>query len=435
MPANYVLLGEVTLAASAASITLSNIPQTGYTDLKLVFSLRSDTTGVTEFEVELNNTNPTQRVLKGNGASASSNTQIFVTATASGVTSNTFANGEVYIPNYTSTNAKSTSIDNVTENNGTTAYAELVAGLYSTVTTAVTSIRLADNYGSWVAGSTVYLYGLAAVGTTPVIAPFASGGDIITNDGTYWIHTFLSSGTFTPAKNLTCDYLVVAGGGGGGRWTGGGGGAGGYRTSIGGSALSLTAQGYGITIGSGGAGGTVAVGTAGTNSVFSTISSTGGGGGGGYNSAYFSPTTGGSGGGGTSTTASQGTGAAGNSGSYSPVEGFAGGNGNGASTYNGGGGGGSSAVGSNAGANAGNGGAGTASSITGTSVTRAGGGGGGANSGTGGTATGGGGAGGASSVNGSAGTVNTGGGGGGGGTSNNGGTGGSGIVIVRYPIA
>jgi hypothetical protein len=160
MANTYQLIEAITVGSGgAANITFSSIPGT-YTDLKLVFSLRSDTGGVTEFDVELNNTNPTQKVLKGNGASASSNTQIFVTATASGATSNTFANGEVYIPNYTSTNAKSVSIDNVTENNGTTAYAELVAGLYSTVTSAVTSIRLADNYGSWIQYSTAYLYGI-----------------------------------------------------------------------------------------------------------------------------------------------------------------------------------------------------------------------------------------------------------------------------------
>jgi hypothetical protein len=44
----------------------------------------------------------------------------------------------------------------------------------------------------------------------------ASGGTI-TTDGTNWIHTFTSSGTFVPYSNLTTDYLVVAGGAGGGK--------------------------------------------------------------------------------------------------------------------------------------------------------------------------------------------------------------------------
>jgi hypothetical protein len=69
--------------------------------------------------------------------------------------------------------------------------------------------------------STFYLYGVAKLGTTPAIVPYATGGDTIMTDGTYWYHAFTSSGTFTPAKGLSCDVLVVAGGGGGGmlgRW-------------------------------------------------------------------------------------------------------------------------------------------------------------------------------------------------------------------------
>jgi hypothetical protein len=111
--------------------------------------------------------------------------------------------------------------------------------------------------------STFYLYGVAALGTTPAIVPYATGGDTIMTDGTYWYHTFVSSGTFTPAKALTADYLVVAGGGGGGqggqrcrwrRWTsctvGATGGGGSLE-----SALSLGTSAYTVTIGAGGAGG------------------------------------------------------------------------------------------------------------------------------------------------------------------------------------
>jgi hypothetical protein len=37
----------------------------------------------------------------------------------------------------------------------------------------------------------------------------ATGGDSVTTDGTYWYHTFLSSGTFTPTEALTADYLSL----------------------------------------------------------------------------------------------------------------------------------------------------------------------------------------------------------------------------------
>ena len=242
---------------------------------------------------------------------------------------------------------------------------------------------------------------------------------------------------------VAIDYLVVAGGGGGGGDNGGGGGAGGYRSTVtatGGGGTLETALGlntgtnYAVSIGGGGAGGAVNVaGSIGTNSSFSTITSQrGGGGAGGNGVANAPPTTGGSGGGGEGENADNYAGAAGTA-----NQGFAGGSGlNGG----GGGGGGAGAVGGNAssGSVPGNGGAGLASSITGSSVTRAGGGGGGPDNETaitsgGNGGSGGGGAGGLGTS--TAGSANTGGGGGGAGyngTIANGSAGGSGVVILRY---
>jgi len=53
------------------------------------------------------------------------------------------------------------------------------------------------------------------VGNLPITVSYATGGTI-TYYNNYIVHTFTSSGTFTPTSNLTADYLVVAGGGGGG---------------------------------------------------------------------------------------------------------------------------------------------------------------------------------------------------------------------------
>jgi hypothetical protein len=47
-------------------------------------------------------------------------------------------------------------------------------------------------------------------------SPLATGGDIIDFQGYYFIHTFNSSGTFTPTQAFYADYLVVGGGAGGG---------------------------------------------------------------------------------------------------------------------------------------------------------------------------------------------------------------------------
>ena len=181
----------------------------------------------------------------------------------------------------------------------------------------------------------------------------ATGGTITTS-GNFKIHTFNSDSTFSvstagnAAGSNTVDYLVVAGGGGGGGNVGGGGGAGGYRFSngtasgcysagpapLGASAVPVSVQGYPVTVGGGGAGGTTNPerGTSGSNSVFSAITSTGGGGGGTFSAAPGCSTglTGGSGGGGgsfdcTAAAPNRGQAGAGNTPPVAPPQGNPGG--------------------------------------------------------------------------------------------------------------
>jgi len=286
----------------------------------------------------------------------------------------------------------------------------------------------------------------------------ATGGTI-SCCGDYRIHTFTSDGTFTicsaptPANN-NVSYLVVAGGGSGGTVRGGGGGAGGYREgkvstdpytaspldSTAGLPVSITS--YPITVGGGGAGvtspgGSGPGGNSGSNSVFSTITSTGGGYGGG-NNINVNGVPGGSGGGSTDNASPQSTGS-GNTPPTSPPQGNPGG------PYSAGGsagGGGAGAAGTNSGGSpgGGNGGNGVASSITGSPVTRAGGGAGGGSPGTTGSGTAGTGGGSQAGTSPAPGgpsanaIANTGGGSGGSNDSpsTSSGNGGSGVVIIRY---
>jgi len=270
-------------------------------------------------------------------------------------------------------------------------------------------------------------------------------GGTITYDGDYTVHTFLSSGTFTvpTGQSGNVEYLVVAGGGGGGGAPGGGGGgAGGMRHSAspGTPDHAVTAQAYTITVGDGGASGTLlAKGDSGGDSVFDTITSAGGGGGGSEN---INAASGGSGGGGGQkrNSTARAAGGAGDTPDTTPDQGHDGGSGvvNLAAS---GGGGGSSTAGIDGiadGLISGAGGAGTANSITGSTVYYAGGGGGASGGGTGASGgVGGGGAGGSDGLVGVKGTANTGGGGGGMEADNSGtaGYGGSGIVIIRYLTA
>jgi len=438
--ANMELITSVTVGSGgAASVTLpatGTIPQT-YTDLKIVASARSSFSNPTvSFKVTVSGaTSYSTKYLQGDGSSAASGSNAYGTSVfyagefpAGQTTASTFGNTEIYIPNYTSTTNKSASIDSVTENNGTTAYATLIAALINT-SSAITTITITPSSGDFASGSTFYLYGISNVTS----GSKATGG-IVSSDGSYFYHTFLSSGTFTPTTTINTDILCVAGGGGGGR-TGGGGGAGGLRQF---TSQSLTAQAYTITVGSGGAGNNVDGQKAsnGTNSSIVgtglSIASTGGGGAASYGGG--TGLSGGSGGGGAGISNAGGSG---NAGSYSPVEGYAGGTG-GSGVDQGGGGGGAGAVGGNG--NSGKGGIGATSALinamaiatsTGDSGYYAGGGGAAQNQvgglGGGGRAN--------PDGNGIAGFSNTGGGGGaGGGNSPAGAAGGSGIVIIRYAI-
>ena len=127
---------------------------------------------------------------------------------------------------------------------------------------------------------------------------FSATGGTVTTSGGYTIHTFTSSGTFTPNVLGTVDYLVVAGGGGAGMGDGavGAAGAGGFRT---GTDFSVTATAITVTVGAGGAGrtGSNGNGSNGANSVFSTITSIGGGYGAGGSGDAQTGGAGGSGGG------------------------------------------------------------------------------------------------------------------------------------------
>ena len=257
----------------------------------------------------------------------------------------------------------------------------------------------------------------------------ATGGTI-TEDGNFKVHTFTGPGTFTVSKisctaaENTVSYMVVAGGGGSTANRGGGGGAGGFREfkgpadcysasplngNPGGTAVTVTATAFPITVGGGGSNDSTSS-SPGSVSTFSTVTSTGGGGTQDGNPGAGKP--GGSGGGAEGRFA--GSGGSGNTPPVSPSQGNNGGNASGTEsspdTYAGGGGG------------------GAGSSQPGTSSSGGAGGSGGGGPGKGASQ---------SPTTGTDGTANTGGGAGGGGintpsAAGAGGSGGSGVVVIRY---
>ena len=448
----YTLIQSIELNASAASITLSNIPQT-FTDLVVKISSRCDvattqynsfirpnaaTTGYREVAWYFYTTS----ILPITGA----NTSLYYSyAVGSTALANTFSSNEIYINNYSSTSLfKQFSIDSSVENNNIgTGYVVIHDGGTWASTSQMTSLYLSPEAGNYVAGTRVSLYGVAKSDVTPTGTAKASGGDVVTNDGTYWYHAFKNSGAFTPFAALSCQALVIAGGGAGGGNHGGGGGAGGVSYN---SSMSALAQTYPVIIGGGGSGAVNFDGTAGINSSFNSIISNGGGIG--SNSSNPSNTLypGGSGGGGIAFVSNPGGLAT--QGNTGGATGY-GNNGGTGGGYSSGGGGGAGGVGGNGSGNTGGtGGAGLNTWSTWASATNTGvsgyyaGGAGGFSNGSGGSAggSGGGGVGGTSIYYGGTGVggtgvANTGSGGGGTVGSGYGGTvgnGGSGLVIIRY---
>ena len=167
VPNTYTLISSVTVGAGgASSIDFTSIPST-YTDLCLKVSARN-TGAENAFRVRINGDSSSiysARWLLGTGAAASSNSNATQTATfvarhdMSTDTASTFGNAEIYIPNYAGSTAKSLSGDSVTENNATTAYTNLAAGLY-TGTTAISQLTLIPDANSFAQYSTAYLYGI-----------------------------------------------------------------------------------------------------------------------------------------------------------------------------------------------------------------------------------------------------------------------------------
>jgi aspartate/tyrosine/aromatic aminotransferase len=168
----FTLISSVTVGSGGAStVSFSSIPTT-YTDLLIKISGRTNRSNseVDLFNISINGNSSavySAKVLYGTGSSTASGTDtsqttLTSTALANGntATANTFGNTEVYIPNYTSSNAKSISADGVSENNGTTGFQWMAAGLFNS-SSAITSLTFSPANSSLILQySTFYLYGI-----------------------------------------------------------------------------------------------------------------------------------------------------------------------------------------------------------------------------------------------------------------------------------
>jgi hypothetical protein len=164
------LIESKTLATAAASIEFTSIPQT-FTDLVLTISARSAASGArNDIQITINSdtgSNYSGRRLIGvdgvtqsAAGSGSPSAAQLVAIVGNGATADTFANGSIYFPNYTSTTNKSFSVDMVAENNSSSSYILGITAYLYTTSSAITSIKIQPDGWNLVAGTTMSLYGI-----------------------------------------------------------------------------------------------------------------------------------------------------------------------------------------------------------------------------------------------------------------------------------
>ena len=150
-------------AGGAASIEFTSIPQDGV-DLLLMFSGRYSNYASSQIAIILNGDTTTSnyqyQLLRGSGTTASSQTSSSntygATMNENSQTANTFSNAQLYFANYTSSSAKSWSMDGVNETNATNGTKHMTA-LGWNGTSAITSIKF--DVGQTIAeNSTASLY-------------------------------------------------------------------------------------------------------------------------------------------------------------------------------------------------------------------------------------------------------------------------------------
>lgn len=164
MPNTFTLISSATVGAGGAtSVSITSIPNT-YTDLCLKISAANDTVTWIDWNIQFNSNTSSysDRVLyTGNGSSASSTTDAAITPRTP-LSTDTWMNAELYIPNYLSSNNKSVSYDQAWSKNASgsgSTFNGLYAGLWSN-TSAITSIQINASSGKIAQNSTFYLYGI-----------------------------------------------------------------------------------------------------------------------------------------------------------------------------------------------------------------------------------------------------------------------------------
>jgi hypothetical protein len=165
MANTYSFISKVVVGAGGTSeIVFTSIPSQ-YSDLKLVFSGKTNNNSFVSYMLTINgsSSNISQQQLTGNSSSQSASqngSQYFLPNTWTGSTSAGFSAVEVYIADYSSANASKVFAQKGGSIAGTsTVYTGLISGRYNS-SSSVSSFTIGEAGTTIQEYSTAYLYGI-----------------------------------------------------------------------------------------------------------------------------------------------------------------------------------------------------------------------------------------------------------------------------------
>ena len=168
MANTYTLINSTSLSSSAASVTFSAIPAT-YDDLVVHISARANNSALRALvKTTINSVTSGYSYtwvygLSGSAGSATDSAAAYWDASdisANTATSDTFGTLELYFPKYTGSQNKLGSTFGASETNAANGVLVGAQALLVSSTAAISSLKFEPNGGSFLSGSTFWLYGI-----------------------------------------------------------------------------------------------------------------------------------------------------------------------------------------------------------------------------------------------------------------------------------
>jgi hypothetical protein len=167
MPVTYKLIASSTLSTTTASVTFSAIPAL-YTDIVFLVAARtngSNAGGYFRFTCNNDPGGKSVTYLERDNANVVASFRdtinyVWGGTSGNGATNNTFGSAELYIPDYLGTTKKQSFAFGLGESNAANGPRMAISANLTPLTTAITSVTLTGVDGSFLTGSSFFLYGI-----------------------------------------------------------------------------------------------------------------------------------------------------------------------------------------------------------------------------------------------------------------------------------